>query len=228
MAPFVWILAGFGVVVFFLVALSAPVWVKAVVAALIVVLAAYWLGFIRGVRLALAVLAVLAVVFLLFPPFLDVVILFEALGAVGYALYRAYEQMVKGPSIDQEIISLAKEYGGVLVPDVLVYRLGLTAEEALAALEKFVQLGYARRYYRGVYYYDFPGTRSRLTEVQQRVVEVLRDNPQGVALADLVAAYNEPMESVKQALRDLVDRDIVNEEGGRYKLIFSRVKAVGG
>jgi len=58
--------------------------------------------------------------------------------------------------------------------------------------------------------------------------EVLRDNPQGVALAELVAAFNEPMESVEQALRDLADRGIVNEEGGRYKLIFSRVKAVGG
>jgi len=70
---------------------------------------------------------------------------------VGYALYRAYEQMVKGPSIDQEIISLAREYGGVLVPDVLVYRLGLTAEEALAALERFVQLGYARKYCKGIH-----------------------------------------------------------------------------
>jgi len=48
-------------------------------------------------------------------------------------LYRAYEQMAEGPGIDQEIISPAKEYGGVLVPDVLVYRLCLTAEEALAA-----------------------------------------------------------------------------------------------
>jgi len=191
-------------------------------------LAAYWLGFIRGVRLALAVLAVLAVVFLLFPPFLDVVILFEALGTVGYALYRAYEQMAEGPGIDQEIISLAREYGGVVVPDVLVYRLGLTAE-GTRNFRRFVQLGYARRYYRGVYYYDFPGTRSHLTEMQQRVVEVLRDNPQGVTLAELVAAFNEPMESVEQALRDLVDRDIVNKEGSRYKLkIFSRVKAVGG
>jgi len=111
------------------------------------------------------------------------VLLFEALGAKGYALYRAYEQMIKGPGIDQKITSLAKKYGGVLALNVLVYRLGLTAGEALAALERFVQLGYARRYYRGVYYYDFPGTRSHLTKVQQRAVEVLRDNPQGVALA---------------------------------------------
>jgi len=84
--------------------------------------------------------------------------------------------MVEGPGIDQEIISLAREYSGVLVPDGLVYKLGLTANEALAALERFVQLGYARRYYRGVYYYDFFGKRSHLTEMQQKVVEVLRDS----------------------------------------------------
>jgi len=72
----------------------------------------------------LAVFAVFVVVFLLLPPFLDVVLLFEVLGVVGYALYRAYEQMAKGSGIDQEIISLAREYGGVLVPDVLVYKLG--------------------------------------------------------------------------------------------------------
>jgi len=71
-------------------------------------------------RRALAIFVVLAVVFLLFSPFLEVVLLFEALGAVGYALHRAYEQMAEGPGIDQEVISIAKEYGGVLVPNVLV------------------------------------------------------------------------------------------------------------
>lgn len=92
----------------------------------------------------MAIFAVFVVVFLLFSPFLEVVLLFEALGAVGYAPYRAYGQMAKGPGIDQEVKSLAKVYCGMLVADVLVYRLGLTAEEALAALERFVHLGYTR------------------------------------------------------------------------------------
>jgi len=119
-------------------------------------------------------------------------------------------------SNEWKVLELARRYV-VLTPEVVAYELRIPMEKASNILKKFVEYGSAeRRKMGGVVVYVFPGVLMQLSPLARQVIGVLLENPQGVALPELLRVAG-PME-LRAALEELKSQGVVVESGGVYRL----------
>jgi len=123
---------------------------------------------------------------------------------------------------DDQVLALAKKYGGILTPSVLVWELKIPLEVAKKALERFCKHGEAHKKEVGsLTIYDFPGARIYLSGTDNQIVEVLRDNPHGMSRTQLLQAMALSIESLDEALRRLESKGIIyyDIESDVYRLM---------
>jgi len=121
--------------------------------------------------------------------------------------------------LEKEVLVLARKYGGILTVSTVVAEKEVTLEEAMTVLERFCMYGEAIKKKTGfLTIYDFPGIRLHLSDVENKIIEVLRDNPQGMSFGELLQATKLPVESLKESLKELESLKIVEESADRYRL----------
>jgi DNA-binding transcriptional ArsR family regulator len=147
-------------------------------------------------------------------------------GAISHPIYLAYiarREMIKsGKSVLQKkVVDLAAEYGGILSPLHLIRELEIDIKDAVELLESFVKYGLAVRIESDIgKFYDFPLVRSYMTDTEKRIIEILRDNPNGLTLPQLISKTNLSIESLNHTLDRLRASGIVisREPEGKFML----------
>ena len=138
---------------------------------------------------------------------------------IGYSTIFLHKK--RGNISDADILTIAKKYGGILTPSVIVWEEKVSLEEAKKSLERFRKHGEANKRNIGcLVIYDFPGARAYLSRADNQIIEVLRDNPYGMSRAHLLQATNFSIESLDEALKRLESKGIIHYdmEDEIYKL----------
>lgn len=111
---------------------------------------------------------------------------------------------------DDEILSLAKKYGGILTQSVIVWEKKTTLEEAKKSLERFVKHGEAEKKKIGfLTIFDFPSARVYLNKIENLIVEIMRDNPYGMSKSQLMQLTRLSLDSLNEALKRLESLGII-------------------
>jgi len=159
--------------------------------------------------------AVFPLIFTLLAPFIG--LMFKKGREEARWQAKARDEEIK--RLEKEVLVLARKYGGILTVSTVVAEKEVTLGEAKEVLERFCKYGEAIKKKTGfLTIYDFPGIRLHLSDVENKIIEVLRDNPQGMSFADLLQATKLPVESLKESLKELESLSIVEESGDRYRL----------
>jgi len=122
---------------------------------------------------------------------------------------------------DKEVLDTAKRYGGVITKSVLVHELQITLEEASRSLDRFLRHGEAeRKNIDSLTVYDFPGARIYLSNSDIKIVEILRDLPNGMLRVELLQATSFSIEALEESIKRLESKGIVyyDEISDNYKL----------
>jgi hypothetical protein len=145
------------------------------------------------------------------------------------------------PITDDEVLDIAKRYGGVVTKSVVIWEISKKMsekrsispkkaekllEKAEEALERFCRKGEAVKKKvkvdsRDIYIYDFPNVRFQLAKTDNRIIEVLQDNPHGMSRTQLLQATALSIESLDEALRRLESKGIIyyDIESDVYRLM---------
>ena len=106
--------------------------------------------------------------------------------------------------------------GGVLSPLHLVKELGITIEDAVDLLERFVKLEeknvriVERKQVPDVgTVYIFRSVMALLAETDRRIVEILTEYPDGLAKSELLTKIEVPLESLEESLSRLKSKGII-------------------
>jgi len=134
-------------------------------------------------------------------------------------------KIVEFRKFDKLVIELATKRGGVLSPLHLVKELGVTIENAVDLLERFVKLEVEnvrvarKKEVKGVTIYVFPTIISDLAEIHRKIVEILIEHPEGLTKPELLIKTNLPLETFEESISRL-EPDIIihNKLECRYRL----------
>lgn len=124
-------------------------------------------------------------------------------------------------AIDRQILAIAKKYGGILTPSVVVWELEINLKQAKKLLEKYVKYGEASKRTIGLLtIYDFPSTRAYLSQIDNEIIELLRNNPNGLSKVQILQTLGFSIESIDEALKRLELNGIIhyNIESDTYML----------
>jgi len=154
------------------------------------------------------------------------------------------------PITDDEVLDIAKRYGGVVTKSVVVWEISKNKkmsekrsispkkaekllEKAEEALERFCRKGEAVKKKvkvgsRDIYIYDFPNVRFQLAKTDNRIIEVLRNNPRGMSMAELLQETDLSIEALEEALKRLEIHGIVYHDvkSNTYKLTTYKLSEV--
>jgi len=123
--------------------------------------------------------------------------------------------------IDVKILKIAKQYGGILTKSVVVYELNTTLEQAETALERFYNHKEAnKKIIDTINIYDFPSVRNHLNKIDIYVIELLRDNHNGLTRGELLSKTGLLLESFEKSLSRLESYGIIiyNSLSDKYML----------
>jgi hypothetical protein len=130
-----------------------------------------------------------------------------------YLLYlsRRKAEEVEVSGLQQKIVNLAAKYGGILSPLHLIKEFGIGIEDAIEVLKKFVRHGLAVRIDKPLIgtFYDFPIVRAYMTKTERKIIEILRDNPEGLTIPQIVDMTDLSIESLKHTLERLIAEEVV-------------------
>jgi hypothetical protein len=118
---------------------------------------------------------------------------------------------VEVSGLQQKIVNLAAKYGGILSPLHLIKEFGIGIEDAIEVLKKFVRHGLAVRIDKPLIgtFYDFPIVRAYMTKTERKIIEILRDNPEGLTIPQIVDMTDLSIESLKHTLERLIAEEVV-------------------
>jgi len=122
---------------------------------------------------------------------------------------------------DAQILDIAKKYRGILTLGVIVRKTKTSLEEAEKCLERFVERGEAiKRKVGDLTIYDIPSARDYLSPTENKIIELLRDNPYRLSRARLLDMTRLPIKSIEEALKRLESKGIIyyEKENNIYKL----------
>jgi hypothetical protein len=137
-------------------------------------------------------------------------------GVCSHPLYLLYLSRRKAEEVEvsrlqQKVVDLAAKYGGILSPLHLIKEFGIGIEVAIEVLEKFVRHGLAVRIDKPLLgtFYDFAIVRAHMTETERKIIEILRDNPEGLTIPQIVDMTGLSIESLKHTLERLIADEVV-------------------
>jgi len=114
---------------------------------------------------------------------------------------------------DVEFLTIAKKYGGILTPSVVVWETNVKLEKAKKRSERFVKHGDANKKKIGpLTIYDFPSTRIYLARSDNQIIELLRDNPQGISRAMLLILTKMQLDVLDESLKRLESSRIIYQD----------------
>jgi hypothetical protein len=164
--------------------------------------------------------SVLGLVFLI-APFAEVMVFSAALLGLGlgillhplYLLHlsRRKVEEVRVSGLHKKVVDLAAKYGGILSPLHLIKEFDIGIEVAIKVLEKFVYHGLAVRINKPLLgtFYDFAIVRAHMAETERKIIEILRDNPEGLTIPRMVDTTGLSIESLKHTLGRLIAEGVV-------------------
>jgi hypothetical protein len=128
-----------------------------------------------------------------------------------YLLHLSRRKKVRVSGLHKNVVDLAAKYGGILSPLHLIKEFGIGIEVAIEELEKFVKHGLAVRINKPLLgtYYDFAIVRAHMTEIERKIIEILRDNPEGLTTPQMVDTTGLSIESLKHTLERLIAEGVV-------------------
>ena len=113
--------------------------------------------------------------------------------------------------LQQRTVDLAAKYGGVLSPLHLIKEFGVGIEVAVEILEGFVRHGLAIRIKKPLIgtFYDFPIVRAHMTEIERKIIELLRDEPEGLTIPQMINMTGLSIESLRHTLDRLIADEVI-------------------
>jgi len=113
--------------------------------------------------------------------------------------------------LQQQTVDLAAKYGGVLPPLHLIKEFGVGIEVAVEILEGFVRHGLAIRIKKPLIgtFYDFPIVRAHMTEIERKIIELLRDEPEGLTIPQMINMTGLSIESLRHTLDRLIADEVI-------------------
>jgi hypothetical protein len=126
-------------------------------------------------------------------------------------LSRRKVEEVRVSGLHKKVVDLAAKYGGILSPLHLIKEFDIGIEVAIKVLEKFVYHGLAVRINKPLLgtFYDFAIVRAHMAETERKIIEILRDNPEGLTIPRMVDTTGLSIESLKHTLERLIAEGVV-------------------
>lgn len=116
-------------------------------------------------------------------------------------------------SSDKAILEVAKKYGGILTPTVLVYEAALAFEKAQSELDRLVNQRVAFKRFGGrTYFYDVPDARTHLALADRQIIETLAMFNGKLNRLELIRRLGFPLEAVDESVLHLEQLGILTSK----------------